>query len=426
LKEAFNRGIPITHLGSGVFQFGTGSHARLIRKSATDNDSAIGANVAKRKDLAEHWFKSVGAPVARTLSVRDREAAVEAARQIGLPVVVKPSNLDRSEGVFLDLTTDEAVRNAYDQARKLSSHILVQSRIPGHCHRLVTFNGRFVFAYTRHPAAVKGDGETSIRDLVQRFNDAHFRKAKHLQTKPFPFDDEALECLASQGLGPDDVLETDRLAFLRKNNVIEHAGHNEIVTDKVHRENIALVERLSKLFRLESVGADLISTDPTRPWYETGGAITEVNFEPQIGENTARSNIEAMFPQDSKGTIPVECFVGGQGAMRAARRRLGGLASSQVHAALTSHKISLDHRGMEYHFAGMNSLRDRCNALLRDTEIETLIVVVQTDEFLVTGPPFKGNVQVTQIDSGVRRAADLGQSVPPAVLRRLVQTLAGG
>jgi len=425
LREAHKRGIQISHLGSGVFQLGTGKHARLIRKSSTDRDSVLGANISNRKDLSEVFFKGVGAPVPQSIKVQDSNAAVEAANKIGFPVVLKPANLERSEGVFLDLRSDMAVQSAFEAARKLSPLIMVQSRIPGHCHRLVTFGGRFVFAYSRLPSAVKGDGFKSIRDLLNAFNNAHNCKAKHLQTAPLPFDDEALDCLSSQGFTPDDVLAVDQLAFLRAANLKEYAGHNEVITDKVHPENIALVERLSRLFRLESLGADLVSPDPTKPWYENGAAISEINFEPQIGENTARANIDAMFPNETSGCIPVECFVGGAQALQAARRRLNELTNAGTRAALTTHALSLGHCGTEYRFAEMATLTQRCTALLRDTDIEVLIVVVQTDEFLITGLPFKASAQIFRVGSVLRNHRNLKEVLPPMVLSKMIRLLGG-
>lgn len=426
LKEAFRRGIPLTHFGDGTYQLGFGAHCRLINKSATDADAEIGARFSADKELSETWFKDFGVPVAKTRSVRNAEAAVAAARELGYPIVLKPADLDRSEGVHLDLMNEVEVRDAFEQTRKLSRRILVQSRIPGHCHRLVTFKGQFVFAYTRHPAAIVGDGGSSIRKLVERWNQQHWQKAKHLQIKPLPFDEESVLCLQAQGLAPEKILEKDEVAFLCKNNTPDHAGHNEIVTDKIHPENKDLVERLARLFRLESVGADLISTDPSRPWYETGGAITEINFQPQIGENTARSNLEAMFPDQSRGFIPIECFVGGRDAMQAARNRLSAMAMNNVKGALTSHDVSLDSCGSPVRLANMKGLRDRCRVFLRDPDVEALIVVVQTNEFLISGPPFNGDVKIKHLDGDVRLMSEPTERLPKGALNKLAQVLQGG
>lgn len=424
-KEAFDRGIPFAHLSTGVFQLGTGAHSRLVAKSATDRDSALGAMISHRKDKTQVFLQDMGAPTADMILVRDAVAAQQAARRIGFPVVLKPADLDRSEGVFVDLHSDKSVRDAYAAASRLSSLIMVQRQIRGHCHRLVVFQGRFVFGFTRHPAAVVGDGVRSVSELVDRFNDIQLRKAKHLQAKPIPFDDEALSCLKHQQLGPDDIPGTGVLAFMRKANVAQYAGHNEIITDRVHPENIALAERVSRMFRLESVGIDFISNDPSRPWHETGAAITELNFQPQIGENTARANLAAMFPNGTHGTIPVICFVGGKAAMKAGRKYFDEIRKKGIKAALTSHDTTIGSDGAIYQLDVGKGLSPRCTALLQDPSIAALVVVVQTTEFNISGPPFQGNVTVTHVDSDVHRSTDPSEWVNAEAVSELIRVLKG-
>lgn len=422
LREAYNRQVPITHLGEGMFQLGTGCHGRLISRSATDRDPAIAANIAGKKDLSHAIFRDIGVPVADCVRVQNRDEAIRAARKLGFPVVVKPSDQERSTGVHLELQGDQAVGDAYDAARELSARILVQRHVAGHCARLVTFQGQFVFGYTRHPAGVEGDGSRSIRALVTAFNEAFHRKARHLRSKPLPFDDAALACLSEQGLHPDDVLEAGQLAFLRRFNLPDYAAHNEIITKTVHPENAALAERLSRALRLESAGIDLISTDPTRPWFETGAVVTEINFQPQIGENTARTNLAAMFPEDAPTTIPIDCFVGGKAALQAARAHLAALDTT---AMLTSHNLTLDAEGKTYPLAGRNDVFARSVALLRDPAVERLVVVVQTDALLRTGTPFPGNVTVTRVDSNVRSQAKPNGRISADTLTLLIETLEG-
>ena len=424
-KEAFDRDIPFSHLSTGVFQLGTGVHSRLVARSATDSDSALGARISHRKDQTQVFLQDMGAPTADMILVRDAETALQAAHKIGFPVVIKPADLDRSEGVFVDLQNDTSVRDAYAAASRLSSLIMVQRQIRGYCHRLVVFHGRFVFGFTRHPAAVEGDGMKSVRELVDRFNNIQLRKAKHLQAKPIPFDDEALSCLKHQHLGPDDIPGTGVFAFMRKANVAQYAGHNEIITDRVHPENIALAERVSRMFRLESVGIDFISNDPSRPWQETGAAITELNFQPQIGENTARANLAAMFPNGTHGTIPVICFVGGKAAMKAGRKYFDEILTKGIKAVLTSHDTTIGSDGAIYQLDIGKGLSPRCTALLRDPSISELVVVVQTTEFTISGPPFQGNVTVTHVDSDVHRSTDPSEWVNAEAVSDLIRLLKG-
>lgn len=424
-KEAFDRGIPFVHLSTGLFQLGTGVHSRLVAKSATDRDSALGARISHRKDQTQVFLQDIGAPTADMILVDDADAALRAAHRIGFPVVLKPANLDRSEGVFVDLHNDSAVRDAYVVASRLSSLIMVQRQIHGHCHRLVVFQGRFVFGFTRHPAAVEGDGVRSVRELVRRFNDIQQRKAKHLQAKPIPFDDEALSCLEQQQMGPDDIPRRGALAFMRKANLAQYAGHNEIITDRVHPENIALAERVARVFRLESVGIDFISSDPSRAWHETGAAITELNFQPQIGENTARANLAAMFPDGTNGTIPVTCFVGGAAAMNAGRKYFDEMRKKGTKAALTSHDTTIGSEGTAYQLNVGKGLFPRCTALLQDPSTSALVVVVQTTELAGSGPPFQGNVTVTHVDSDVYRPKNPSEWVNAEAVDDLIRVLNG-
>ena len=424
-QEAYRREIPVTYLGHGTYQLGTGAYSRVINRSSTDRDSSFGADVTRNKVRCQTLLRSIGAPVPESYSVSDADGAVQAAKQIGYPVVVKPADLDRSKGVFVGLTTDDAVRTAYESARELSANILVQRQIPGYCARLVTFDGEFVFAYSRLPSGVEGDGTQTIRALVDAFNRDLTDSARHLQKYRIPFDDEAIAHLATQGLQPDTVLDEGQRAFVRPANVPDYAGFNEVNTDKIHPENVALAKRLAALVRLESVGIDLISPDPTRPWYENGAAITELNFRPQIGANTAPKNLALMFPEGAPSAIPVECYVGGDAAWRAALRRREVLSSQGVAAVLTSHNKTIGTNGAPYHTAGLGGLHDRCVAMLRNPEIEALLVAVQSDAFLKSGPPFKGNVTVVRIDNSVSITSDPSKRLSDAGLSRLLKALNG-
>ncbi|NRB03188.1 MAG: acetate--CoA ligase family protein [Rhodobacteraceae bacterium] len=424
-NEAFERDVPTLFLTKGLFQLGTGIHGRIVSKSATDRDSALGAVISADKKLTHELLASVGAPVADLLSVNSAESAAQAAAQLGFPVVVKPADQDRGIGISLDLETEDAVRAAYAAARKVSSKILVQRRIPGHCNRLVVFQGEFVFGYTRNPPGVTGDGTSTVRDLVDAFNTEHSKLAQHMDSKPIPFDDEALACLQDQGVEPEDVLENEQTVFLREANLPDFAGVNVIVTDEVHPENKALAERLARLLRLESVGLDLISPDPSVPWYENNGAITELNFKPQIGENTARRNLEAMFPDEAEASVKIECMVGGPAALRAGKRRHASLRSEGTKAFLASHEVTLDADGSVLRTHGLNGLYQRAVALLQNPEAEVVILVVQTDELLQSGPPFRGNVTVTPIDDGVVSANGGEKALPKAAVERLKKALMG-
>ncbi len=400
LREVFGRGIPFFHVARSAYQLGTGARARLFLNGATDRDSAIGALATVDKSYTQLVLQGIGAPIPKSIRVRDADHALRAAERIGFPLVVKPADRDRGEGVTVDIATADEVRAAFEAAAHWSKNILLQERIPGLCHRLVTFRGKFVFAFTRHPKSVVGDGRSTVEELVRRASETEARRARHLRAKPFPLDDVARQSLAAQGYAPSSVLDEGALGYLRAAQTRDEGGHHETITDVVHPDNVALAERISRAFRLESMGLDLISTDPRKPWHQTRAAITELNWQPQIGENSARAYLDEMFSDGAN--IPVECFVGSEGAMAAGRERQAELLARGLAAALTSHEVTVGPDGKPVVWAGAPGLRRRAAALLRDGGVEALVVVAETDEVLHAGRPLHSFSKVTIVGETLR------------------------
>lgn len=424
LEAAHHSGVPVQYFSGGVFQLGTGAKARLVKHGATDADSAIGRDVSHFKDRAHILLSDFGAPVPDTERVYTAERAVEVAEAFGYPVVVKPADQSQGLGVSMDLPDSLSVRYAFSKTARLTNRVLVQRRVPGLCHRLVTFQGKFVFGFTIHPRAATGDGRRTLRDLVSDYNVSVERRAEWLRIEPKPFGEETIACLAAQGLNPNDVPAEGQVVFLRDTVPTGCPGHPEIITDTVHPENVALVERLSRYFRLDSVGVDLVSTDPTKPWYETGGAVIELNFRPAIGRNTAREQISALFP-DGVSTIPIECFVGGDQAMHAVMDRLQTLAEQGRSAAVTSHDRSYDHRGPMRRLDRIKGLSKRVKALLREPELTTLLIVVHDDSLLWSGPPFIGDVKTVEVDDDVVDHRDRTRRISRQEIDLLMNALNG-
>ena len=107
---ATDRGIPHMRLNSGnLVQLGYGATQRRIWTAETDYTSAIGESIASDKELTKSLLASCGVPVPEGQVVANAEEAWEAAEDIGLPVVVKPSDANHGRGVSLELTTREEV-----------------------------------------------------------------------------------------------------------------------------------------------------------------------------------------------------------------------------------------------------------------------------------------------------------------------------
>ena len=97
-----------------------------------------------------------------------------------------------------------------------------------------------------------------------------------------------------------------------------------------------------------------------------------------------------MFP-DGKAAIAVECFAGAEGAREAALARQGELRDAGNPAHLTAHDLTMGPTGAPIPLHGKVSLFDRATVLLRDPEVQHLLLVIETDEVLQTGPAGRGH-----------------------------------
>ena len=416
LRAAFDHGVPFLSRGNGLFQLGFGEKQYLFDRSAIFTDSAVGAQLSNNKAHAIQHMSRAGIPVPRSVLLDSSRAAKRVAESIGYPVVVKPVDMDRGEGVTVDIETPDALSDAVRHAQQFSPRFLIEERIPGICHRILVFQGKVIFAYARHPQAVQGNGTASISELVVNLRKKSAMKARHLQGKPPVLDAEAMNVIATQSKSPETVLRDCELVFLRRSYSPDDGGFEQIVTDTLHPENVYLAERVARLFGLQIAGVDLITSDASRPWYETNSVINEVNFKPQVGRHTADQIIRICFPGDG-GQIPIECFIGGEAAMSAALKRQADLGGSGIQAYLTSHKETYAPDGRTMRLQGFNSVFERVECLLTDPQAAAIIVVLQTDEFLWTGLPFPkaSNVKIIDDDIGFKQTRSVRSAANAAL-----------
>ena len=70
--------------------------------------------------------------------VYSEREAIRAARRIGFPVVVKPLNANHGRGVSINLSDDDEVATAFNEAQEVgtSRAVLIESYLTGFDHRM--------------------------------------------------------------------------------------------------------------------------------------------------------------------------------------------------------------------------------------------------------------------------------------------------
>lgn len=393
LRAAHDMGVPFAHLGAGIYQLGWGAKAHRINRSSSDRDSAIGALVTHRKDLTAKLLCEAGLPGAQHEVVTTLPAARQAAQRIGWPVVVKPADADRGEGVHVDVLPD-TLDTAFAEAQRCSPgrRVLVERQIAGTCHRIFVAGGQLLYSVKRLPQGLYGDGEASLVALVSQAR-ARWTATPAWSRSPAPeLDALALAALAEQGMTPDCVPKAGQFIALRRFESTAWGGVDEDVTHTIHPHNVRVALEAAALCGLDVAGVDLISTDIAQPWHANGAAINEINFSPLLGGGEiSRQHVQTYLNRlmGGNGRIPVEVYVGQGPALSAAQARAKALRKTGLQTALTTHDRTETGEG-ETSMAGVDGLCTRIRALVRRPGVAALVIVVQNDELLNQPLPLEG------------------------------------
>ena len=333
LEEAVARDIPFIRLNSGsLVQLGQGVHAQRIRATMTSRTGALAVDIAGDKDLTGKLLGSAGLPVPKQEVVRSADGAVQAARSIGFPVVVKPLDGNHGRGVVLDLGTEDEVREGFARAQAESrrGYVIVESLVVGRDYRCLIVGGRMVAIAERVPAHVTGDGTHTVRELVDITNADPRRGVGHekVLTK-IRVDDVAVQLVQDQGFGMDEVPPAGSMVKLALTGNMSTGGISIDRTFDAHPDNVEIAEEAARLIGLDVAGIDFICPDITLPVREVGGAICEVNAapgfrmhtHPTVGEPqfVAKPVVDLLFPPGSSSRVPIVAVTGTNGKTTTSR-----------------------------------------------------------------------------------------------------------
>lgn len=331
VKAAEERDIPWLRLNRySLVQFGHGKHQQRIQATVTSETRHIAVALASEKDETNEILADLGLPVPRQRLVRSADHAVRAAQRIGYPVVLKPLNANHGRGVSIGLVDSDQVEVAFEKAREHSRTVIVESFIEGLDHRLLVVNGELVAAAKRMPGHVVGDGEHTVQQLLEIVNSDPRRGIGHEKVLTrLELDHQATRLLEQRGMTPESIPSKDELVFLRSTANLSTGGTAVDVTDAIHPDNRHMAIRAAQAIGLDVGGVDFLTTDITRSYKETGGAICEVNAAPGFRMHVAPSEgqprdvaspvIDMLFPAGTPSRIPIAAITGTNGKTTTSR-----------------------------------------------------------------------------------------------------------
>jgi len=387
-KEYRQRGIPLYRVSSTprVDQLGQGAAGRHFYGSASEADTLTALALSKNKVASRELVQALGYPHTRQVVVHDLPAALRAVKHVGYPCVVKPIDGGQGYGITVGVSTPFEMERAFAAAkRRTQGGVVIEQFVRGDDHRMGVFGGRLCWVYRRRATTVKGDGRSTIRELLAAENDSRDDALVIAGYYEKIVADEAMEhFLARQGYRMDSVPDAGREVALRSQANISQGGLIKDFSAVVHPDNIAMAEHIARAARITACGLDFITTDVTRSWREGDCAVIEINCTPAFsGSGDTCLRMYSGGEIRGQGRIPTWLVVGDD---ELAAVLAGSVGRRGLTTGLATVQASRLGSGQLF-TSGKGELSARIKALILHTETEALVIGCSVEEIELRGLP---------------------------------------
>ncbi len=317
IRIANRRKIPFKRLPGKkqVLHFGYGKNRRSSNRVILSTESHLAAEIANNKELTTKVLAEAGLPVARQIIVRSEQGALKAAKNIGYPVAIKPLVGMMGNGVSPKVTAAEDVPEAFANAGINNNQVIVEEHIIGEDYRLQVIGEKYAFGLLRTRAQVIGDGVSSIGELAEIINDEPWRR-DHRGNLIYGLKqtESSRRCMDKQGADWNTIPAKGEVIFLQDVANTSQGGGFQDLKGNIHPANVRLAEMAARVVGLQIAGVDFLTNDITKPYWETGGKICEVNIQAGIDgmspdpENSGfhfEQVFSLMFPEGTRTAIPM-------------------------------------------------------------------------------------------------------------------------
>lgn len=295
IDEARRRGIAVDveDARAGLFRLTFGGRAVSCRESLSEMTSAVAMSRCDDKALTLRILARAGLRVPEQLYL-SRQAEASAFLERHGRVVVKPARGEQGRGVFVDLATEDEVTRAITQARQICDQVIVEQFVTGDDLRIIVIDGAVVAAALRRPAAVRGDGRHTIRELIEKHS--RRRAAATAGESRIPLDDETERTVRLAGHHLDDVLPEGQDLAVRKTANLHTGGTIHDVTADLHPDLATAAIAGARALDMPVVGFDFLVPDPAAPDY----VVIEANERPGLANHEPQPTVERfvdfLFP----------------------------------------------------------------------------------------------------------------------------------
>ncbi|MBW8059343.1 MAG: hypothetical protein FVQ78_03230 [Solirubrobacterales bacterium] len=273
----------VTDLGGGFLEISTGRRRTHVGRQFTGLDGCVTLCLVRDKSAVNRLLRTGGVRLPEQIELEggDLGGARRFMARWPAPWVLKPAGSSGGQGITTGLRTWEDFESARRRALVDGSRLVLERQIAGDVYRLLVLDGEVIDVLRRLPSRVVGDGNRTVRELIDAENRARLAASRHGTSLVF-IDFECVVTLRAQGLSLSAVPAAGRPVAVKRVTNQNGANDNFTVHTPIHPEVAEEARRGAAVAGLRLAGVDIVTTNVGRSLTETGGALLEVNGGPGL------------------------------------------------------------------------------------------------------------------------------------------------
>lgn len=201
----------------------------------------------------------------------------EFAKALGYPVILKINDSSKGQGIFKVYAEKELVEKAQDILSSINT-FQIQKYYDYNDYRIVVLGDKIISAYQRIPLCVVGDGENSIKRLLEQKQERFIKAGR--DTIINVCDEDIKNNLLKLGYNLESVLSNGEKCELRYISNLSAGGECIDLTDKIHKDYAELGIKIAQDLNLHLCGIDIMCPDISKKMKNY--IILEVNSSPGL------------------------------------------------------------------------------------------------------------------------------------------------
>lgn len=229
------------------------------------------------KALVKQKLSDAGIPVPKGGSFSSYQKLQKAFKSLEKPVIIKPRLGSRGRHTTTYIHNEEQLKKAFKVAKQLCYWVVMEEHLIGSVYRGTMIDGKFTGNLRGDPPRVTGDGQHTIRELIEIKNQNKHPEIHNVIVKP-----EMDIFLARNNRRLDDVLPVGTTVDLSEKIGVSYGGNSAEDTDKTHPEIISILEAAAAAIGDPMIGFDFIIEYVDQSPHTQKWGIIECNGVPFI------------------------------------------------------------------------------------------------------------------------------------------------